>query len=351
MSAIVQSKVGAIDAAITLDSAVAAGNHLIALAAYRTDFAVSLSDNRGNTWQSPMGHYYDGNGTVQIQYAENVAAGSTTVTPSTGASGGGYWALMEVSGLQGSSSVDASAENAVTDVSAPFTPSLALTTTVQTFLVVVASDLDNNTAGCTGGAGDIANSISMGAGAGYGYASAVASGARTAGLTFDGPDIWAMQALAFKESAGGPAQLAGGVASQATVAGAVYTPQVSLPVSDITAGSWVANGGGALYAAIDETTASDADYISVAAAGSLCEVKLAAMSDPLSSSGHVLRYRLSSPAGNPVQLTLRQAASTTIAQWTETPGPTLADYAHSLSGAEADSITDYTDLRVRIEAL
>lgn len=164
--------------------------------------------------------------------------------------------------------------------------------------------------------------------------------------------VWAaVEIYAAGSVPGGSVDVAGAASGVASAAGDVYTPQIAAPIADISAGAWVASGGGSLYAALDEAAPADADTISVPAAGSVCELRLAAMGDPASSAGHVLRYRLASPAGNPVRFTLRQGAGTTIAQWTETPGTTPADYAHALSGAEADSITDYTDLRVRIEAL
>ena len=41
--------------------------------------------------------------------------------------------------------------------------------------------------------------------------------------------------------------------------------------------------------------------------------------------------------------------ATQIAQWTEVMSPTWTTYAHTLSAPEAAAITDYTDLRVRID--
>lgn len=200
MATIVQSKSAACDTAITLDSNVTAGNHLIAEFAYRFDLDVTLSG--GGTWQSPQGYFTNGNGTVKILFAENVSGGSVTVTPTIG-TGAGYWTLREVSGLQSSSSVEAQNEGSVVDTSAPYVPGLSLSTTVSTYITVVASDLDNDSRTCTGGAGDITNITSMAAGAACGYATAVASGTRNAALTFDLGDTWAMQAYAFKEAGGG----------------------------------------------------------------------------------------------------------------------------------------------------
>ena len=126
------------------------------------------------------------------------------------------------------------------------------------------------------------------------------------------------------------------------------TAQFARPTSDASAGTWTASTGSDLYAMIDETAASDTDYISTVNA-STCEVALGSLSDPASSSGHIVRYRLSAEAGG-VIVRLRQG-TTTIASWTHSPAPaSLTTYTQTLSGGEADSITDYTALKLQFEA-
>lgn len=129
---------------------------------------------------------------------------------------------------------------------------------------------------------------------------------------------------------------------------AAGAPQLLVPISDVSAGAWTPSAGSDLYAMIDETVASDTDYISTVSA-STCEVALGSLSDPASSSGHIVRYRLSAEAGG-VIVRLRQG-TTTIASWTHSPAPSsLTTYAQTLSGGEADSITDYTALKLQFEA-
>lgn len=116
------------------------------------------------------------------------------------------------------------------------------------------------------------------------------------------------------------------------------------PVSDVAAGSWLPSTGSDLYAMVDETAYSDADYI-YATSATTCTLALASGSDPSSSSGHILRYRLLAGSGT-IAVALKQG-STTIASW----GPhalsgVAQDFAQTLSGGQADSITDYTALRV-----
>ena len=87
------------------------------------------------------------------------------------------------------------------------------------------------------------------------------------------------------------------------------------------------------------------------AAGALYEVALSSVTDPVSSTGHILRVRhFSSPTlvTDAILIELRQGASTVIASMTiDTPASSYATFTLNLSGPEIDNITDYGDLRVR----
>lgn len=135
-------------------------------------------------------------------------------------------------------------------------------------------------------------------------------------------------------------------------------PQYARPASDVSIGAWTTDTGSTsnLYAAIDETTASDADFIrsELSPSASVCTIALGSLTDPVSSSGHIVRYRYGKDPADSAQIDLtvrlRQGAST-IATWTHTDiSTTLATAEQTLSGAEADSITDYADLRIQFEA-
>jgi hypothetical protein len=145
-----------------------------------------------------------------------------------------------------------------------------------------------------------------------------------------------------------------------TIAPAVQT---LVPTADSVDGAWTTDSGGtALAAAVDETTASDADYIrsETAPAASSCRLKLGSGTDPVSSTGHVIRWRVGKDStGAPqvdVRVQLRQGggntvgAGTLIAEFTRTNVDALTTYAETLSGGEADAITDYSDLYVEIRA-
>ena len=125
--------------------------------------------------------------------------------------------------------------------------------------------------------------------------------------------------------------------------------QYARPTADAATGTWTASTGSDLFAMLDETPASDADYISTVNA-SICEVSLGSVTDPAVSTGHIVRYRISATGGG-IIVRLREG-TTTIASWTHNPAPgTLTTYAQTLSGGEADSITSYAALKLQFEAI
>lgn len=129
--------------------------------------------------------------------------------------------------------------------------------------------------------------------------------------------------------------------------------QLLRPNTDTSAGSWTV---GPLYDKIDETVADDADFMTSPAnpQTAACKIKLANASDPGKSNSHVVRYRFqkNSSGGQVLSLTVRLLqGNTTIASTTHTNvanGFTLGTF--TLSGAEADSITNYADLYLQFEA-
>lgn len=147
----------------------------------------------------------------------------------------------------------------------------------------------------------------------------------------------------------------GGVSSGST--------QYARPDQDISKENWDDAAGGdndnILYDEINESTQNDSNY---ATSGSLSlldttetwEVGLSNVIDPQSSSNHIVRYTYGKDAsdGNVIDLTVRLMQGTTqIASWTHNgigTGFTLA--TQTLGAAEADSISNYSDLRLRFTA-
>lgn len=125
--------------------------------------------------------------------------------------------------------------------------------------------------------------------------------------------------------------------------------QVIVPIEDVTDGTWSPSSGTELYQMLDEQPADDDDYIHTSGA-SMCEVRFAAASDPSSSTGHVVSYRARGDGATDLIVKLMEG-TTQIAAWTETAVPVAFTlFQHTLSGAEADAIGDYSNLRLRFEA-
>jgi hypothetical protein len=135
------------------------------------------------------------------------------------------------------------------------------------------------------------------------------------------------------------------------------------PSSLIAAGTdlWKDEVGGStnIYNSIDEVSSSDADYIvsQTNPGGSDIIFGLNQVTDPQSSSGHVIRFRYSkdASAGKQIDMTLQIGDSTTADCLS--PGPTFTDvsstwteYSYTLSASEADCITDYSTLQVKVSA-
>lgn len=134
-----------------------------------------------------------------------------------------------------------------------------------------------------------------------------------------------------------------------TVSGATY--QYARPTSDIASGGWQPSSGGDLYAMLDEASADDGDYIYSPdnPTTEQFEVKLSTITDPAVSTGHTIKVRLQAiDQDTQFDLDLVEG-STVLDSWTEavTVAAGVVQRERTLSGAVADSITDYSDLRVR----
>jgi hypothetical protein len=146
--------------------------------------------------------------------------------------------------------------------------------------------------------------------------------------------------------------------SPAATISAPTATQYARPASTVGAGTWTDQAGGTtnIHTTLDETSADDADYVrsQLSPTGANpYETALGSLTDPASSTGHVLRYRLRKEAtGNAMAVTVAlMEGATQRATWTETDiGTAWATVERTLTGGEADSITNYADLRVRLTA-
>ncbi len=122
------------------------------------------------------------------------------------------------------------------------------------------------------------------------------------------------------------------------------------PSSDVVDGAFVPSTGGDLYACIDETSPSDADYIAATEVTS-GTVGLSSVVDPLSPNGHTYSFRATSADGSTLVCRLRQGATQVATETVSNVPVGFTTYARTLTAAEADSITDYTALRLEFETL
>jgi hypothetical protein len=137
--------------------------------------------------------------------------------------------------------------------------------------------------------------------------------------------------------------------------------QFARPANDEAIGAWTGDPTdttGDRFENIDEVSASDTDFVRAEndPSASVVEFGLATVDDPESSSDHVVRYRYQkgeTGGGQPgtINLIVRLLqGTTTIASATHNGISTgFVAGTFTLSGGEADSITDYADLRCEFE--
>ncbi len=135
--------------------------------------------------------------------------------------------------------------------------------------------------------------------------------------------------------------------------------QVVRPTSDVT-NEWSSGG----FGEIDETPFSDSDfaYSIDKPTDDVLEVHLGDPTDPAVNTGHIFRYRwatvdggvLSGDGTSVTQAYVLVQGTTLITGATAnqhtTNSATFSAVSVTLTGTEADAITDYTDLRLRITA-
>lgn len=140
-------------------------------------------------------------------------------------------------------------------------------------------------------------------------------------------------------------------------------PQYARPDQDTSIGTYTDNAGGTtnIFQAIDESSANDSDFIRSVTTPSTAPYacRLSDVTDPVSSSGHIIRMRTSCDQDAQETLDfvqqLRQgytnegSPGTLIASQTRSGvnSTTWTTSTYTLSGGEADAITDYTALYFR----
>jgi ethanolamine ammonia-lyase large subunit len=141
-------------------------------------------------------------------------------------------------------------------------------------------------------------------------------------------------------------------------------PQFARPSADTLRDNWFDEAAGTtnIFTHIDEASADDNDFVKtqLTPTADVYVTKLSAVSDPVSSANHIVRfrYRKEATSGEQIDLTvqLRQGYTNegaqgtliaTVATLVDITGAAWTQVAYTLAGAEADAITNYADLYLR----
>ena len=127
---------------------------------------------------------------------------------------------------------------------------------------------------------------------------------------------------------------------------------------DISVGNWTSVTGG-LWSKIDDAIPNDTESIQSEndPANDIFEVSLTNLTDPAISTGHIVRIRMEkgqSGGGQPGTVNaivdLYQTTTLIATNTFSAVANGLATFTFTLTGAEADNITDYNALRIRVDA-
>lgn len=131
--------------------------------------------------------------------------------------------------------------------------------------------------------------------------------------------------------------------------------QFARPSADTATGGWTTQAGSAtnLYAVLDESAADDVDYARLGSPnGEILKIALSSVADPQSATGHIVRYRIGKAGTGTVSMTVAlMNGATEIASWSHSDvDEAFTTYEQTLDAAEANAITDYSDLELWITA-
>lgn len=314
---------------------VSAGNLLVAIVGFGDPTgAITCSVSDGTAYTADAaGKVRDTFNTQssQVFYLPNAGAGSHTITATLSvAESYRRIRVFEISGVATASPEDKAAgqylSNVGTTTDSISSGATATTTNANDFVLGLVQDTGSTDPGSgtlAAGTGYTLSGTNQIIGAEYKNVSSV--GAQTATFTDTKNSNRTAHVLALKLAA---------------------TGQVLAPVADVSDGAWTPSTGTDLYACVDETSYSDTDYIQATTA-TTCELDLANGSDPASSVDHKIDYRLLAGTGT-VAVALKQGGTTIASFSADTLTGAAQTLQKTLSGAQADSITDYAGLSVTL---
>jgi hypothetical protein len=124
------------------------------------------------------------------------------------------------------------------------------------------------------------------------------------------------------------------------------------PGADISAGNWTPSTGTTLWGTVDESSASDSDYnvSGLNPSADVMEVKFAGVLTPSANTNHTISYKIKGDSSTNMTVAL-YCGATLIKSWSHSPAPSsFTRYDQTLSTGEASTITNYSDLRLRVTA-
>ena len=325
---------------------------LVGVSAYDTDGVVTgVTDTAGNTYvRAGSDEGLDATHHMSVWYALNITGNASNVVTAT-YTGSSAYRILGVSQFSGLATTGAYDQTSAIKITGPETTTHTSNntgTTTQADELVLGWYVATNVAyELSASSPTVLDAQVTGGNAAICHKIVSTTGAQSTTLTSAYPTEYAIQVRTFKAATSGGA-----------------TNQFAYPTTDTLRDNWEEDDGTitAIYDQIDEAANDDSDYIrtQTSPTSDVYVTKFGALVDPVSSAEHTLRLRYAkdSASGDPISLLaqLRQgytdegSPGTLIATGLNNTNVsntwTQADYA--LSTGEADAITDYSDLYLRL---
>lgn len=299
----------------------------------------TVTDNQGNTYTSRAAATADGNRIGVFTAPITTASGTFTTTATftgAGVDSDQGLTLLEVSILDAGSLVDLLVQlSSDSSYGTNFNVTTAATDSSDEIVIAVVAVRGNGSlSGSPSPSVPPTNyttifNVTSGLGCGYAaYRITTTTGAQSinlSGLPTEGQP--GMVVVSFRGGTAGP------------------PPQVLVPDADITDGAWTPSTGSDLYAVLDETPASDTDYI-VTSSNSECEIGLQNGTTP-DAGAQTFRYRALGSAAKALVAGIYDG-TTLIEEWTTDPLPAAATLYTRTLGTPMSSLADP---RIRFETI
>lgn len=351
-------------------TSVAAGNALVLCVSLpQSGFKVNgVTDSAGDTWTQLIDELSGGSDDAQIWVCANASAGTHTLSITWNTSRNTVFNLSEWSGLATSFP---SAPTGVSNNTSGTTHSSGTATPVSgTYTAIAALSLNTTATRSADAYTDLTGPPSPYSNYGYwAYRTGISAATSTSWTTSvadtsGGAIVLLQEGVSSSQSSTSQSVRVTGqntsvVSYGVRIGGTTSANQVIVPTSDVSTGAWIPipSSPTTLYDKIDETTASWTDYIQSSdspVTADVCEVALSSAGNPAQTSGHVVDYvyRKNITGGDRIDLTVRLMQGVTeIASWTHTDIGTEVTANQLLSSTQAGNITDYSNLRLRFEAV